>query len=172
MGKKKLNSFAYVMNDKGQMDYVLVDIHSPKYGFHQMPIEICDVPLLADGAVGIQYAPGIQGFYAHQSVNGNSVLFHRRLFPNAKPGEEVMHLTSSLDNRRRNLKLGSKSENQRDRKKHREGRLVGATPVGNGRWKSRSWIAGKEIYLGLYDSELEAHQVAMAYEAGLKSNQP
>jgi hypothetical protein len=169
-GKKKLNNYSYVLDSEGKPDYVVVDIISPKYGFHQMLIEVDDVPLLADGSVCVSYHAGIKGFYVKQYVNGETVKFHRRLFPDAKPDEDVMHLVSPLDNRRRNLKLGSKSENQRDRKSHREGRLFGAYfNEQAGKWVSQSRLNCKPVYLGLHDSEIQAHLTAMAYESIIKN---
>ena len=168
-GSVKKNKFSYVVNEIGQLDYVLVDIVSPKYGFLQMKMDIDDLPLLDDGAVYVNYKPCIKVFYAIQKVDGKTKSFHRRLFPEALPEQDIMHLNDTLDNRRDSLKIGSRSENMRDQKKHREGKLVGVSfHKYSGRWMSRICIKGKLKHIGYYKSELEAHQAFLEYEKNCK----
>ena len=71
-------------------------------------------------------------------------------------GMVVKHKRNSLDNRRENLEIVSKRQNQQDRKNHRLGRLVGATPH-HGGWCSQIHIDGKTHYLGFFPTEAEAH---------------
>jgi hypothetical protein len=167
MGKKKLNNYSYILDNQGRIDYVLVDIWSPKYGLHQMPIELEDVDLLKDGAISLSPDSCIKGFYAMQTINGRGTKFHRRLFPNALPDQEVMHGPSSLDNRRRNLKLGTRQENQRDQRRHRAGRLYG-TSLRNNRWRAYILQNGKQKHIGYFDTELEAHQAWLACKKTLR----
>jgi hypothetical protein len=168
----KLNNYSYVLDSQGRIDYVLVDIVSPKYGLHQMLMELDDIDLLKDGAVVAVWRKSTKSFYANQEVDGKTSPFHRRIFSDARPDQDVMHKTHSLDNRRRNLKLGSRSENQRDRKSHRTGRLVGTSlNKRTGKWQARVWIKSekKHKYLGCtFATELEAHQAFLAYEKTLK----
>ena len=157
------------MNEEGQIDYVLVDVESPKHGLKQMKMSLDDLPLLDDGGISVGYVPDIKGFYAVQKVGGKHKMFHRRLFPEVLPEQDIMHLKDSLDNRRQSLKIGSKSENQRDRKSHREGNLVGASfHKPTRKWRSQIRINGKMKHIGYYETELEAHQAFLDYEKTLK----
>jgi hypothetical protein len=160
---KKLNDFSYVLNDEGQLDYILVDITSSKYGFHQMKLDLDDVDFLKDGAVYLK--KNKDKFYAMQKVNGKVVIFHRRLFPDIKPKEEVLHGDSTLDNRRSKLKTGTKRENQRDRRCHRGGHLYGTVlDKRDNKWQARITVNKKTIYLGRYETAEEAHQAIIEYE--------
>jgi hypothetical protein len=156
---QKNNEFSYVLDSQGRVDYVLVEIRSPKNGNQQMPLEIDDIYLLNDGALTLR--PSRSSFYVQQMRMGfNS--FHRRLFPDIKPEEQVDHINgNTLDNRRRNLRVVSQSENQTNRSSHRSGRLPGAWyDSRNGRWSAYIWIPSKRTsqYISTHDTELEAHQ--------------
>jgi hypothetical protein len=166
-GVRKLNDFSYVLNDFGQIDYVLVDILSPKYGFHQMSIELDDVDLLKDGTIGISYDPGINGFYVYQIINGKPKPFHRRLFPDILPYEKVDHIYGqTLDNRRKHLKKCLHEDNTRNTEQHRNGKLVGTTyDKQSGRWKAQIRHNKRNKYIGTFDTELEAHQAWLDYRS-------
>jgi hypothetical protein len=164
MGRPKMmNDFCYVLNDAGQIDYVLVDIISKKHGLKQMPLELDDIELLKDGAVFLHKDK--DNFYAAQKVNGKTVGFHRRLFPDIKPNEEVLHGDNPLDNRRSKLKTGTKRENQRDRKQHRNGHLY-CTCFDKRRNKYMAYITvnKKRIFLGYYETKEEAHMRVLEFE--------
>ena len=162
-GIKQLNDFSYVLDDAGRIDYVLVDILSHKYGLSQMLLELYDIFLLKDGAVSIIKKEN--GFYAQQKVDGKNVIFHRRLFPDIKPNEEVLHGDNTLDNRRSKLRVGTKRENQRDRKEHRNGHLYGTTfDKSRNKWMAHIFINKKRIHLGRYETAEEAHAAVLEYE--------
>ena len=78
------------------------------------------------------------------------------------PGQdkEVDHINGDrADNRISNLRLVNRRENRVNSAVHREGRLPGATRAGN-KWMARGTINNQRVYIGLYDTEAEAH---MAY---------
>jgi hypothetical protein len=71
------------------------------------------------------------------------------------------------DNRLVNLRLGTTRENSQNLECHRNGQLVGATWYKRyEKWQAQIRINGKRKYLGLFQTELEAHE---AYLAALHS---
>jgi hypothetical protein len=161
----KTNNFSYVLNEVGQIDYVLVDIWSPKHGLHQMMIDLESVPLLKDSAVSLRKAEF--GCYATQTLNGKQIPFHRRIFPDIKPDQQVDHISgNTLDNRRGQLKKVSPRENTRNTKKHREGHLYGTHfAKSKGKWEAYIKVSGKKIHLGCYQTQIEAHQSVLDYQS-------
>ena len=68
---------------------------------------------------------------------------------------------NGLYNRRRNLRICTRTQNSQNsfrRWKGKKSRFRGVNPRG-GKWEARFHYAGKEYYLGLYDSEVEAAMV-------------
>lgn len=58
-----------------------------------------------------------------------------------------------------NLRASTNRKNQSNRKQHREGKLVGANwHKQTQKWRSRIRINKKEFHLGMFNTELEAHQ--------------
>jgi hypothetical protein len=89
---------------------------------------------------------------------------HRHLM-GARPGEFVDHANgNTLDNRRSNLRLCTKRQNQQNSRKRRtydgkptKNRLKGTHPTKQGKWTARIRHTGKYHYLGTFDTELEAY---------------
>lgn len=76
---------------------------------------------------------------------------------NEWPKDQIDHINGDiLDNRICNLRIVSNRENQQNQKRHRNGFLCGATPKGN-KWQSQIKMNGTKKYLGLFNTELEAH---------------
>ena len=100
--------------------------------------------------------------YAVGKVNRKMFQMHRYIM-NAPKDMEVDHVNGQrLDNRKCNLRICTRIENARN-SKFREGFTSKYKGVS---WhkKANKWIANitinyKQVYLGLYDSELEAAQV-------------
>ena len=164
--RKKLNDFSYVLNEEGQLDYVLVDITSSKYGLKQMKLDLDDVGLLHDGAVFLMKDKGKDVFYARQWVDGKLVLFHRRLFTDIKQNEVVDHISgNTIDNRRSQLSTGTHRENARNTKRNRNGGLYGASFCKKAnKWKAEIQVNKKSVYLGYYETVEEAHAAVIEYE--------
>lgn len=74
--------------------------------------------------------------------------------------EIIDHINGDkTDNRFGNLKSSDARKNMQNMYLHREGKLVGTHFAKNvGRWRSLIRINKKLIHLGLFDTELEAHQ--------------
>lgn len=77
------------------------------------------------------------------------------------PKNEVDHLNGiKHDNRIYNLKDKTKRENLSNQYKHRAGHLVGTCFLEHAqKWMAQITINKKHIYLGLFNTELEAHEV-------------
>ena len=104
-----------------------------------------------------------------QRLNGARFQLRMHSFIIGMPmsGFEIDHINGNgLDNRRENLNIVSRRENQSNRFTHRNGKLIGTSfdPRRN-IWYSRIWIDGKQHYLGSYQTELQA---ADSYQWKLK----
>ena len=106
-------------------------------------------------------------WYAVRSVHLSGgrwkrISMHRFLMAGDSP-LEVDHINGDgLDNRRANLRLVTKSGNQRNRKSHRAGRLVGARLARDHfrrrPWQAEIWDGQRVRHLGCYATEQEAHE--------------
>ncbi len=91
------------------------------------------------------------GFYMHWDIVGKPL-----------KGMVVDHINGNeLDNRRSNLRICTYSENNKNFKVHREGRVIGYTTKkykGNTYYQAQKLINGKVKYLGLFPTPELAHQ--------------
>jgi len=102
------------------------------------------------------------------TLRNKTVYLHRQIM-NPPPDLVVDHKNcDSLDNRRANLRLATHQENMRNRRKRKN---TSSQYIGVSFDKQRNkWIAyirymGKKIFLGRFDSEIDA---ARAYDAAAK----
>lgn len=73
------------------------------------------------------------------------------------------------DNRIVNLRDVTTRENSSNMKRHRNGRLVGATwHKATKKYESRIRVRGRLIHLGLFDTEIEAHGAYIKHREELK----
>jgi len=107
----------------------------------------------------------MQHGYRTISLDGRSYTEHRLAVfyvTGEWPIEEVDHINCNRsDNRWKNLRQVSRSQNCFNHPGHRKpetGRLKGASlHKPGGRWKAQIMLDRRQIYLGLFDTEQEAH---------------
>lgn len=107
--------------------------------------------------------------YAATNINGITVAMHRMIL-GVMPGVEVDHLNGDgFDNRRRNLRIATGTENRRNVgiiKSNKSGYKGVDWHSRFRRWRAAIRVNGKRIHLGYFDT---AEQGAAAYnEAAIK----
>jgi hypothetical protein len=105
--------------------------------------------------------------YAKRSSHGHSIAMHREIM-GAPDGLEVDHINrDSFDNRRANLRLATRQQNEWNTGKHSNGKNhykgVFFHPENRrkhktGRWQARISTKDGLVHLGYFDTELEAAQ--------------
>ncbi len=96
-----------------------------------------------------------------------SVWLHHAILGRSINGMVTDHINGNpLDNRRCNLRFITHRENLLNTKHHRNGRLFGVTKhvVQRGKlkyiyWRAHIWIKGKNLFLGSFKTEIEAHSI-------------
>jgi hypothetical protein len=112
----------------------------------------------------------ISGYgYIVISFNNKLYLAHRLAwyYINGEPPKKsIDHIDGvRTNNRISNLREVTPRENSGNQKKHRKGGLVGSTYVSKfNKWYSQIVVNKKNIYLGSYDTELEAHEAYLKYK--------
>ena len=106
----------------------------------------------------------VGGGYAGRYGKGKCILMHRQIM-NPPEGMVVDHLSGNrLDNTRDNLRVSTRQQNARNQGKHRGARShfkgVGYSKQ-HERWFARIYFEGRQVWLGLFDDEVEA---AHAYD--------
>jgi hypothetical protein len=82
------------------------------------------------------------------------------------PKNDIDHINGDrTDNRIINLRDITRRQNLQNMEKHRNGKLPGATRVGE-KWQSQIQKGKETFFLGMYETELEAH---LAYRLAEKS---
>jgi len=115
-----------------------------------------------------QWNPHTHSFYAARTRRDMIPFYHLQM------GRLILGLTrgdgkvadykngDTLDNRRKNLRVTDIAGNNRNAKRHRAGRLLGAGfHRQRNKWRARAVIDGKQKYLGLFPTERLAHQAYM-----------
>ena len=107
----------------------------------------------------------VRNVYAYRNVKGKTVSLHRFLLGVWSPTVKVDHEDGDgLNNRRKNLRKSTHSQNQQNRGKQKNNTsgFKGVTwhQQGNkGWWKAQISVDGVKIYLGLFDNKREAYTV-------------
>ncbi len=103
-------------------------------------------------------------WYATSAVYGERAIRMHRLIMDAPKDRQVDHINSNgLDNRRRNLRICTASQNQHNRKKRVKAtsKYKGVTRTSARKWRAQISVLGRSVKIGSFDSEIEA---ARAYD--------
>lgn len=102
--------------------------------------------------------------YCATRLNRRLFLVHRVVFmlSNNRPikkGFDIDHINGiKHDNRIENLREVTRRDNSINKSRHRQGRLAGVSfHQKTNKWTTQIQINNKDIYLGYYDTELDAH---------------
>ena len=107
--------------------------------------------------------------YAKSTIEGKQYKMHKYVMERVlqrklRRGEVVDHVNrDKLDNRRKNLRVVSKKQNgyNRSKRKGASSNFRGVSKTKVGKYKTTVGVNGRQIYLGLYENEVEA---ALAYD--------
>lgn len=119
-------------------------------------------PYLIGKRAGTEHIDRNGKIYLRVCIKGKRFMIHKLIcfietgiLPNL-----VDHIDgNTLNNEFKNLRITNNRFNQHNRLRHRKGRLVGASWDKNRKkWQSHIQIKGKNIALGRFDSEKQAHQ--------------
>ena len=101
----------------------------------------------------------LKGNTTNYAKTGSHTYMHR-VISGAPRGMDTDHWNhDGLDNRRQNLRICTKSENHRNKNRHRDSRspYLGVSKRKNAnRWESAIMVNRKRLYLGLYKTAEEA----------------
>lgn len=108
--------------------------------------------------------------YIRVWLNYKEILGHRlawRLHYGSWPSGFIDHKNGDTkDNRIKNLRLSNARSNGVNQKRHREGKLPGTSYLSKSNtWRAQVMFKGKQIYLGKFTTEKQAHT---AYKNKLK----
>jgi len=148
---------------------MIFTINSPKYGIKEVRIDDEDWLVVSQYRWYVNYSKCTKTFYVRRNIYANgkqTVMRLHRMLLLAKKGEIVDHKNNdTLDNRKSNLRLCTYSENKMNSTIHKESKTSKYKGVGfhKDRQKYQAYIRvnGKQFYLGLYESEIDA---AKAYD--------
>jgi hypothetical protein len=103
--------------------------------------------------------------YSQVRWNGKLFLYHRLVyvlstFHDIPENMQIDHIDGDpTNNRIENLRVVTNRENQQNRKKHRDGSLVGCYWDKNAqKWSAKIYFKGQRKHLGLFSTEQEAHE--------------
>jgi hypothetical protein len=128
-------------------------------------VDDCDFDWLSKWKWYAQWKSHTQSFYAirgvYESGRQHTTYMHREILGLQRgDGKKVDHWSGdTLDNQRHNLRATDTRGNAQNHKRHRAGRLVGASfHKQSGKWRARAVIDGEQTHLGLFSTEQEAHE--------------
>lgn len=119
---------------------------------------------------GAQAAYVMRAVYDH-GRHVKNVLLHREIL-GAPAGVPVDHIDGNpLNNQRANLRLCDSIGNARNRRKRGgcvsqfKGVVLATWPNGRAKWKAQINVAGRTVFVGYFDKEIDA---ALAYDAAAR----
>ena len=104
--------------------------------------------------------------YLRASVLDLDYMLHRLIWcmeTGSFPDGQIDHINGNRsDNRWCNLRLTTNRKNAINKEMHRKGKLPWAYKEGR-KWKSEVKVDGRSVYLGLFETAVEAHEKAKEY---------
>ena len=107
----------------------------------------------------------VKAGYCQVHLNSRNVCYHTIVWilstgETVPEGLQIDHINGNrIDNRFENLRLVTQRENQQNRKVHRDGQLFGSSlDRRSGKYRAAIRINSNVIYLGLYNTEQQAHK--------------
>lgn len=126
----------------------------------------------ADAALIVQYRWYISGggyavTFVKRADGGQTPWSMHRMLMDVGPGDggEVDHINRNrLDNRRCNLRLGTKAQNDQNRPDGNRGKYSPHRGVSahKNRWRAYITVGGRQLYLGVHADEMDAARAAEA----------
>lgn len=155
-------------------DYILLDVSTPKNKDTYSKIDKDDLEKVLNHKVGISKAK----WMAHDSSEGRWGIYvgdtarktrlHRFVVNLVDPTLIADHINGdTLDNRKQNLRIITRSENNKNMRKHinNTSEYTGVI-FKDGLWVATIGISNKNLYIGGYDTKFEAN---IAYRAAAKA---
>jgi len=136
-------------------------------GRQAVAVDECDAWLLDAHRWQAVYCKPGQCYYVMASMGGKTIYLHRMIM-DPPPGMTVDHINGDpLDNRRCNLRLATRSQNQMNRRTQ-SNNTSGFKGVSlfkrTGKYRAYIMVAGKETHLGYFAT---AEEASAAYQAAL-----
>lgn len=144
-------------------DWLILDERSATFYWRKKPVSKTDLSISAGSISKYRTNSYVRIYFQgrHYAAHRLMWLWYHGAMP--KRPLEIDHINGNgLDNRIANLRLVTRRENCQNKKRHREGKLIGA--VHNSvvdKWEARIHENGKQRYIGLFDTEREAHEAYM-----------
>lgn len=150
---------------------MIIVAKSPKHGEKSILIDDEDYDKIKNYNWFPYYDSHVDNYYIRANAprnKGNSkTIFLHRFILNNPDNTMVDHINGdTLDNRKCNLRICTKSQNMMNRKKHKKCSSIFKGVCWNKqnkKFKAQIQIDNKKIYLGLYNSEYEAAEVYNRY---------
>jgi len=130
-------------------------------------IDDADLALVGQRKWYAKWSSSTQTFYAYTNDNSGGrakTLQMHRIIMGVEYGDRTKVIDhengNTLDNRRKNLVVGSLASNNRNKACHRQGMLIGRAyhPGRRKPWQARITIDGVKHSLGYFETEQEAHE--------------
>lgn len=138
-----------------EKNYAKIKINSPKYGLKFVLIDIEDIEKIKNIHWFIHYYKLNNSFYADSTKNDK---LHRYI-TNCPKNKVIDHINhNTLDNRKFNLRICTRIENNRNKKNNTSGHVGVYWDKTKNKWTAQIMINYKTIFIGRYEDINDAIQ--------------